>query len=62
MISRLCSKLARRSEEWRSSFDEERKRIQAQRVEEEIPQIFQTSILWQYYAKGVKNFKDLKTT
>lgn len=48
--------------EWRSSFDEERKRIQAQRVEEEIPQIFQTSILWQYYAKGVKNFKDLKTT
>ena len=48
--------------EWRSSFDEERKRIQAQRVAEEIPQIFQTSILWQYYAKGVKNFKDLKTT
>ena len=48
--------------EWRSSFDEERKRIQAQRVEEEIPQIYQTSILWQYYAKGVKNFKDLKTT
>lgn len=47
--------------EWRSSFDEERKRIQTQRVEEEIPQIFQTSILWQYYAKGVKNFKDLKT-
>ena len=48
--------------EWRSSFDEERKCIQAQRVEEEIPQIFKTSILWQYYAKGVKNFKDLKTT
>lgn len=48
--------------EWRSSFDEERKRIQAQRVEEEIPQIFHASILWQYYAKGVKNFKDLKTT
>jgi len=48
--------------EWRSSFDEERKRIQSQRVEEEIPQIFKTSILWQYYAKGVKNFKDLKTT
>lgn len=48
--------------EWRSSFDEERKRIQAQRVEEEIPQIFKTSILWQYYAKGVKNFKDLKMT
>ena len=46
--------------EWRSSFDEERKRIQAQRVEEEIPQIFKISILWQYYAKGVKNFKDLK--
>lgn len=48
--------------EWRSSFDEERKRIQAQRVEEEIPQIFKISILWQYYAKGVKNFKDLKAT
>lgn len=48
--------------EWRSSFDEERTRIQAQRVEEEIPQIFKISILWQYYAKGVKNFKDLKTT
>ena len=44
---------------WRTDFDEERRRIQASRQETEIPQIYQKSILWQYYAKGKKTFKDL---
>lgn len=44
---------------WRADFDEDRRRIQASRQETEIPQIYQKSILWQYYAKGKKTFKDL---
>ena len=43
---------------WRADFDEDRQ-IQASRQETEIPQIYQKSILWQYYAKGKKTFKDL---
>ena len=44
---------------WRADFDEDRRRIQASRQETEIPQIYQKSILWQYYAKGKKTFRDL---
>ena len=44
---------------WRADFDEDRRLIQASRQETEIPQIYQKSILWQYYAKGKKTFKDL---
>ena len=44
---------------WRADLDEDRRRIQASRQETEIPQIYQKSILWQYYAKGKKTFKDL---
>ena len=44
---------------WRADFDEDRRQIQASRQETEIPQIYQKSILWQYYAKGKKTFKDL---
>lgn len=44
---------------WRADFDEDRRQIQASRQETEIPQICQKSILWQYYAKGKKTFKDL---
>ena len=43
----------------RADFDEDRRQIQASRQETEIPQIYQKSILWQYYAKGKKTFKDL---
>lgn len=44
---------------WRSEFDEDRRRIQSQRTEKSVPQVFGISILWQYYAKGIKTFKDL---
>lgn len=44
---------------WCADFDEDRRQIQASRQETEIPQIYQKSILWQYYAKGKKTFKDL---
>ena len=44
---------------WRSDFAEDRKRIQATKIKEEIPQVFDCSILWQYYAKGKKFFSQL---
>lgn len=45
---------------WRSEFEEDRRKIQVSRMEENIPQVYHVSILWQYYAKGVKFFKDLQ--
>lgn len=44
---------------WRQEFAEDRQKIQAQRVEGVIPQIYNGSILWQYYAKGRKVFSKL---
>ena len=44
---------------WKHDFDEDRKKIQANRVAGEIPQVFDCSILWQYYAKGKKIFSKL---
>ena len=44
---------------WRKDFDEDRRKIQSSRVEENIPQVFDCSILWQYYAKGKKLFSQL---
>ena len=44
---------------WRKDFAEDRRKIQAARVREEIPQVFDCSILWQYYAKGKKLFSQL---
>lgn len=44
---------------WRSDFDEDRVRIQQSRKEMGIPQVFGFSILWQYYAKGVRTFARL---
>ena len=44
---------------WKHDFDEDRKKIQTNRVEGEIPQIFNCSILWQYYVKGKKIFSKL---
>lgn len=45
---------------WRHDFEEDRLRIQQSRVVDDIPEIYKVSILWQFYAKGIKNFKDLK--
>lgn len=44
---------------WRKDFDEDRARIQTTRSSEPISQIFNLSILWQYYVKGIRCFKDL---
>lgn len=44
---------------WRHEFDEDRLRIQEVKTVSEIPQIYQGSILWQYYAKGIKMFQNL---
>ena len=44
---------------WRKDFEKDRMEIQNSRIVEDIPQIFKVSLLWQYYAKGIKYFKDL---
>ncbi len=45
---------------WRSDFEADRRKIQTDRVEAEIPQVYGISILWQYYVKGKKYFSQLK--
>lgn len=44
---------------WKHDFDQDRKKIQESRVEENIPQILDCSILWQYYVRGKKFFSQL---
>lgn len=44
---------------WKHEFDEDRRKIQTGRVKEEIPQVYNLSIIWQYYAKGKKLFSQL---
>lgn len=44
---------------WRKDFDEDRQRIQSGRVEGAVQQVYEGSILWQYYAKGKKVFSKL---
>ena len=44
---------------WRKDFDEDRQRIQSGRVEGVVPQVYEGSILWQYYAKGKRVFSKL---
>lgn len=46
-------------DKWKHDFDIDRKRIKAMRKTDDIPQIFSKSILWEYYAKGKKRFRDL---
>lgn len=41
---------------WKHSFDVDRKRIQSLRKVDSIPERIDKSILWLYYAKGVKSF------
>lgn len=45
---------------WRSDFDADRRRIQAETVVPGIPERMNISILWQYYVKGIKCFSKLK--
>ena len=44
---------------WKHDFAQDRKKIQESRVEENIPQILDCSILWQYYVRGKKFFSQL---
>lgn len=44
---------------WKKDFAADRKKIQATRQVGTIPQVLDMSILWQYYGKGKKYFKDL---
>ena len=44
---------------WRKDFEDDRRRIQTERKETEIPERKKYSLLWQYYAKGKKHFSDL---
>lgn len=51
---------ARRAfKKWRKDFEDDRRRIQTERKEMEIPERKKYSLLWQYYAKGKKHFSDL---
>lgn len=52
-------KACRAFKAWKHEFDEDRRKIQASRVKEEIPQVYNLSIIWQYYAKGKKLFSQL---
>ena len=52
-------KARRACKAWKHEFDEDRRKIQASRVKEEIPQVYNLSIIWQYYAKGKKLFSQL---
>ena len=45
---------------WKPEFAQKRGKIQTTRKETVIPQIYDISILWQYYVKGIRFFKDLK--
>lgn len=52
-------KARRAFKRWRHDFDADRKQIQQERVEKEIPEQRPFSLLWQYYVKGKKHFSDL---
>ena len=44
---------------WRKDFDRDRKKIQASCAVTHVPERYNFSILWQYYAKGIKKYSDL---
>ena len=44
---------------WRKDFEADRQKIQAGRLQKEIPELRRFSLLWQYYVKGRKTFADL---
>ena len=43
----------------RPDFDKDRRRIQQIRQNERVPERTNFSLLWQYYVKGKKTFKEL---
>lgn len=45
---------------WRKDFEEDRRQIQTSCVVKTVPERCNISILWQYYAKGIKRYADLK--
>ena len=45
---------------WRKDFESDRQTIQASRVETKIPERRDFSLLWQYYVKGKKTFRQLE--
>ena len=45
---------------WRKDFEEDRRKIQASCAVKTVPERCNISILWQYYAKGIKRYADLK--
>jgi len=45
--------------QWKGSFEEDRRRIQASARTEKIPERRSFSLLWQYYVKGRKTFSSL---
>jgi hypothetical protein len=51
---------ARRAfKQWRHEFDADREAIQRNRVKTTIPEQSNISVLWQYYARGKKTFKQV---
>ncbi len=44
---------------WRHDFDADRQAVQASRQQTQIPEQRRFSLLWQYYVKGHKSFRDL---
>ena len=44
---------------WKKDFEEDRRQIQASRVEKEIPERGRFSLLWQYYINGRKTFDSI---
>ena len=44
---------------WKKDFADDRRRIQESRVAKQIPEQKRFSLLWQYYAKGRKTFRQL---
>lgn len=44
---------------WKKDFAADRERIQQSRVSTEIPERKRYSLLWQYYAKGIRRYSDL---
>ena len=45
---------------WRKDFESDRQTIQASRVDTKIPERKDFSLLWQYYVKGRKTFRQLE--
>ena len=45
---------------WRKDFESDRQTIQASRVDTKIPERRDFSLLWQYYVKGKKTFRQLE--